>query len=111
MMSDDSLVPQAYATVLKHFVQHGRAPYYTEIANILDISMDEARILLRDTAAGRPSPVAGFRMTQITLSLGHLSQASPPILGCPSMASRSGMPSEGWKRWQCAGSSRVKKFA
>ena len=54
MMSDDSLFPQAYATVLKHFVQHGRAPYYTEIANILDISMDEARILLRDTAAGAP---------------------------------------------------------
>ena len=54
MMSDDSLFPQAYATVLKHFVQHGRAPHYTEIANILDISMDEARILLRDTAAEAP---------------------------------------------------------
>jgi hypothetical protein len=53
-MSDDYLIQKAYASVLEHFIEHGRAPHYIELAKTLDIQIDEARVLIRDTAAAAP---------------------------------------------------------
>jgi hypothetical protein len=53
-MSEDSLIQKTYTRVLEHFIEHGRAPHYIELAQILGISIDEARGLVRDTAAAAP---------------------------------------------------------
>ena len=46
----DELVQKTYTAVLKHMMQTGKAPYYTELAHILGVSPDEARDLLRSAA-------------------------------------------------------------
>lgn len=53
-MSDNPLIQRAYTSVLEHFIKRGRAPHYVELAQILEISIDEARVLVRDTAAAAP---------------------------------------------------------
>jgi hypothetical protein len=53
-MSESSLIQNAYTGVLEHFIEHGRAPHYVELAQVLDIPIDEARVLIRDTAAAAP---------------------------------------------------------
>ncbi len=53
-MSDDSLIQRAYTSVLEHFIEHGRAPHYVELAQLLDIRIDDARVLIRDTASSDP---------------------------------------------------------
>ncbi|MBE9473590.1 MAG: hypothetical protein IMY85_01770, partial [Chloroflexi bacterium] len=45
-MSEDSLVQRAYTSVLEHFIEHGRAPHYAELAKFLGIQIDEARVLV-----------------------------------------------------------------
>ena len=50
-MSEDSLIQRVYTSVLEHFIEHGRAPHYVELAQLLDIRIDEARVLVRDAAA------------------------------------------------------------
>ena len=49
-MTEASLVQRAYTTVLKHFVQTGRAPHYTELAEALGVTPDEANRLQRAAA-------------------------------------------------------------
>ena len=49
-MIDAALVQQAYTTILKHMIQTGRAPHYTELAAILGLTPDEARDLQREAA-------------------------------------------------------------
>lgn len=46
---------QAYTAVLSHFVETKRAPHYVELAETLGISIEEARVLQRDTAAAAPA--------------------------------------------------------
>ena len=53
-MDQSHLVKQAYQDILKHFITYGRAPHYIEIAQHLDIGVEEARILVRETAAASP---------------------------------------------------------
>jgi hypothetical protein len=53
-MSEDTLIQKAYTSVLEHFIEHGRAPHYVELAHTLDIEIDESRVLIRDTAAAAP---------------------------------------------------------
>ena len=53
-MSEVSLIQRVYTSVLEHFIEHGRAPHYVELAQLLDIRIDEARILVRDAAAAAP---------------------------------------------------------
>jgi hypothetical protein len=48
------MIQATYTRVLEHFIEHGRAPHYTELAQILEISIDEARVLIRDTAVAAP---------------------------------------------------------
>ena len=42
---------RAYTTVVKHFMQTGRAPHYTELAETLGVTPDEANHLQREAAA------------------------------------------------------------
>jgi hypothetical protein len=54
-MVDRNLVQRAYTLVLEHFVRYGRAPHYTELGSALSLRVDEARVLLREAAAGAPA--------------------------------------------------------
>lgn len=49
-MTDQTGTQRAFTAILRHFVTAGRAPHYTELADILDVGVDEARDL---AAAGR----------------------------------------------------------
>ena len=46
-MQEIALVQQAYASVLKHFMNTGRAPHYTELAAMLGLPPEEARQVQR----------------------------------------------------------------
>lgn len=53
-----------YQAVLGHFIEHGRAPHYSELARLLDVPLDKARELQRETAGA--GPVAGCWMAHDT---------------------------------------------
>ena len=55
-MIDPDLTQQAFTTILKHFVATGRAPHYGELADALEVGMEEAREVQR--AAVEASPIA-----------------------------------------------------
>ena len=54
-MLDGGLVQAAYTSILQHFVATGRAPHYAELADLLDVDVDEARDLQRAAAAAAPA--------------------------------------------------------
>ena len=60
-MSTTDPIKSAYTEILRHFVEHGRAPHYSELAQSLELSLDDARELQRDTAGA--SPVDGCWLT------------------------------------------------
>jgi hypothetical protein len=45
-----NLMQQAYTRILEHFVESGRAPHFTELASMLVLSLDEARVVQREAA-------------------------------------------------------------
>jgi len=49
-MADLSLAQKAYTAIVKHFIGTGRAPHYTELAEILEIKPEEARQVQHDAA-------------------------------------------------------------
>jgi hypothetical protein len=49
-VAEASLVQQAYTTILEHFVESGRAPHFTELAETLGLSPNEGRDLQREAA-------------------------------------------------------------
>jgi hypothetical protein len=49
-VAEAALVQRAYTTIVEHFVKTGRAPHYTELAEPLGLTPDEARDLQRETA-------------------------------------------------------------
>ncbi len=49
-MAETSLAQQAYTGIQQHFIETGRAPYFTELAATLGINVDEARIVQREAA-------------------------------------------------------------
>ena len=51
----DSLVQKAYTAVLSHLIEHQRAPHYTELADQLGVSIEDARVTLRETAVAAPA--------------------------------------------------------
>jgi hypothetical protein len=51
-MNDPTLAQRAYTTILEHFVEHGRGPHYTELAVLLGISTEEARLAQADAVEG-----------------------------------------------------------
>lgn len=56
-VTDVDLVQKAFTTILEHFVSTGRAPHYTELAELVGVGVQEARALQR--AAVDASPIAG----------------------------------------------------
>ncbi|MBI4885271.1 MAG: hypothetical protein HY826_14580 [Actinobacteria bacterium] len=57
-------IKSTYNAVLRHFVEHGRAPHYSELASSLRVPLDKARELQRETAGA--GPVAGCWMAHDT---------------------------------------------
>lgn len=49
-MIDAGLVQRAYTSIQQHFIETGRAPHFTELASILEITPDEARVVQRAAA-------------------------------------------------------------
>jgi hypothetical protein len=49
-MEKAELLQTTYTTILQHFIDTGRAPHYTELAEIFSILPDEARELQREAA-------------------------------------------------------------
>jgi hypothetical protein len=49
------LIQRAYTAITAHFVEHRRAPHYIELAQLLGVSIEEARVLQRDAAAAAPA--------------------------------------------------------
>jgi hypothetical protein len=49
-MIDAGLVQQAYTGIQQHFIKTGRAPHFTELASMLGIMPDEARVVQRAAA-------------------------------------------------------------
>jgi len=52
MPTEETLVQRAYTSILEHLVKTGRAPHYTELAQTLGVTPDEARHLQREAAKG-----------------------------------------------------------
>jgi hypothetical protein len=50
-MAEAPLVQRAYTTIVEHFVKTGRAPHYTELAEMMGLGVEEARDLQREAAA------------------------------------------------------------
>jgi hypothetical protein len=58
------MTQRAFTTILEHFVTTGRAPHYTELAPLLGVGVNEARMAQR--AAAETSPIAGYWMAHDT---------------------------------------------
>ena len=43
-MQDSALLQRAYTTVIEHFIRTGRAPHYTELAGVLGLAPEQARL-------------------------------------------------------------------
>ena len=44
MSLDKTMVQSTYTTIMKHFIEHGRAPHFTELASMMSMSIEEARL-------------------------------------------------------------------
>lgn len=55
---------RAFTTIINHFVASGRAPHYAELADMLDIGIEEARELQRSAASA--APIAGYWLSRDT---------------------------------------------
>jgi hypothetical protein len=49
-MADSEIVQRAYTTIIRHSVETGVAPHFTELARVLGLSPDEARDVQREIA-------------------------------------------------------------
>jgi hypothetical protein len=47
-MGETSILDKGYHIIMKKMVETGQAPHYTEIANELEVSMEEGRKTLHD---------------------------------------------------------------
>lgn len=63
-MDDASLVQEGFRNILAHFVQHGRAPHYAELADAVGTGLEDARILQR--RAAEAAPIAGYWLARDT---------------------------------------------
>jgi hypothetical protein len=57
-MASQEDMQRVHKTVLRHFVDTGRAPHYTDLADAFGLSPAEARQLLRETVEGSYYSVA-----------------------------------------------------
>jgi hypothetical protein len=63
-MANPGLVQHAFTAILQGFVATGRAPHYAELADQLDIGLEQARILQSEAAAA--APIAGYWLSKDT---------------------------------------------
>lgn len=54
-MAEQSMAQVAFTAILRHFVETGRAPHYTELADSIGVGVDEARDLQRAAAEAAPA--------------------------------------------------------
>ncbi len=54
-MADRETIQRAYTATVRHFMETGRAPHYTELARTLGLSPDAAREAQRGAAAAGPA--------------------------------------------------------
>lgn len=47
-MSDKTQRDRTYHYILKHFIDHGHAPHYTDIAKEFSVQPDEGKLFLHD---------------------------------------------------------------
>lgn len=57
-MADVKLLDRAFHFIMQRFINTGQAPHYTELANELDLSMEQGRKLLHELMEA-PRPVHG----------------------------------------------------
>jgi hypothetical protein len=63
-VADSVLVQRGFTAILEHFVAFGRAPHYTELADALNIGVEDARLLQR--IAAEAAPIAGYWLASDT---------------------------------------------
>jgi DNA-directed RNA polymerase specialized sigma subunit len=61
-----------HQNVLRHFIQAGRAPHYTEMAEALGIALEKARQVIRDTTTESP-----FSFAWITPDTDYIASWAP----------------------------------
>lgn len=44
MSLDKALVQRCYTTIMQHFIDYGHAPHYSQLAQMLGVSIEEARV-------------------------------------------------------------------
>ncbi len=54
-MAGREVIGRAYTAIVRHFVETGRAPHYTELARTLGLSTDSALEIQRGTAEAGPA--------------------------------------------------------
>jgi hypothetical protein len=54
-VTDREVVQQAYTKILEHFVAVGRAPHYSELADLLSIEVEASREAQRAASAAAPA--------------------------------------------------------
>jgi len=100
-MTQPSQLDKTYFFILKRMVETGQAPFYTEIAAELGVSVEEGRKALHDLF-GAAIAVWLFPKTDYIAPF-------PPFSNLPTQyritieASRNGLASEGLSRWRSAG--------
>ena len=50
-MAEPISIQQIYTTIVEHFMHTGRAPHYTELASLVGMHPDTARVRQREAAA------------------------------------------------------------
>ncbi len=50
-MAEPTILDRAFHHIMRHFIDTGRAPHYTETAAALGVSIDQGRQLFRDLEA------------------------------------------------------------
>lgn len=54
-MSDQEMTQRAFTSILEHFITWGRAPHFTELADVLGVTVDEGRELQRAASTAAPA--------------------------------------------------------
>ena len=106
-MSELSQLDRTFSFILKRMVETGQAPFYTEIAAELGVSVEEGRKALH--ALLGPGIAAWVFPNTDYIAPFPLSAIFPPSTGSRSKGNRSGLVSEGLSRWRSAGSSKGKQ--
>lgn len=65
-MAISEKVQNAYSVILKFFIQHGRAPHYTELSERMGLGVEAARELQRETAETASQFVGGYWLAHDT---------------------------------------------